>query len=226
MSPVCKSCYQSVLEQLHRPWCSSVMCSCQNSCTRGRKTWENHSLSHWQLASFSSMNRCTRETLLCCRTIHWNKSIASTTWYPATVLIFVVVHVLAQKNINVHLSTRFDQIHQLFNKIHVLSINIILKSIKGHNSVKKVRKIMCISHNIDHMYQCINKILLKSIHFFLKILGKIEILTSIKDHNSVKKFGKISCTSHNTDYTKFHQNPSICSQDIKWKQNSDINQGT
>ena len=25
--------------------------------------------------------------------------------------------------------------------------------------------------------------------------------------------------------TKFHQNPSICSQDIKWKQNSDINQG-
>ena len=34
-----------------------------------------------------------------------------------------------------------------------------------------------------------------------------------------------SCASHNTACTKFHQNPSICSQDIKWKQNSDINQG-
>ena len=60
---------------------------------------------------------------------------------------------------------------------------------------------------------------------FLKLLRKIEILTSIKGHNSVEKFGKIACVSHNTAYTKFHQNPSICSQDIKWKQNSDINQG-
>ena len=54
---------------------------------------------------------------------------------------------------------------------------------------------------------------------------KIEILTSIKGHNSVEKFIKILCASHNTAYTKFHQNLSICSQDIKWKQNSDINQG-
>ena len=62
--------------------------------------------------------------------------------------------------------------------------------------------------------------------FFIKIhllFLKIEILTSIKGHN-VEKFRKISCASHNTAYTKFHQNPSICSQDIKWKQNSDINQ--
>ena len=51
------------------------------------------------------------------------------------------------KNINV--TTKFDQIHQLFHKI--LSINIILKSIKGHNSVEKFGKIMCISHNMDHM---------------------------------------------------------------------------
>ena len=54
---------------------------------------------------------------------------------------------------------------------------------------------------------------------------KIEILTSIKGHNSVEKFRKILCASHNTAYTKFHQNPSICCQDIKWKKNSDINQG-
>ena len=51
---------------------------------------------------------------------------------------------------------------------------------------------------------------------------KIKILTSIKGHNFVEKFRKISCASHNTAYTKFHQNPLICFQDIKWKQNSDI----
>ena len=65
---------------------------------------------------------------------------------------------------------------------------------------------------------------IKIYSLFLKILRKTEILTSIKGHNSVEKFGKISCVGHNTAYTKFHQNPSICSQDIKWKQNSDINQ--
>ena len=85
------------------------------------------------------------------------------------------------------ISTRFDQIHQLFHKI--LSINIILKSSKGHNSVEKIGKIMCISHNMDHIYQCINKILSKPI----QILRKIEILTSIKGHNSVEKFGENSC---------------------------------
>ena len=54
---------------------------------------------------------------------------------------------------------------------------------------------------------------------------KTEILTSIKGHNSVEKFRKISCASQNTAYANFNQNPSICSQDIKWKLNSDINQG-
>ena len=54
---------------------------------------------------------------------------------------------------------------------------------------------------------------------------EIEILTSIKGHNFVEKFRKISRASHNTAYKKFHQNPSIYSQDIKWKQNFDIKQG-
>ena len=54
---------------------------------------------------------------------------------------------------------------------------------------------------------------------FLKILRKIETLTSIKGHYSVEKFGNISCVSQNTAYTKFHQNLSICSQDIKWNHN-------
>ena len=67
-----------------------------------------------------------------------------------------------KKNINV--TTRFDQTHQSLHKI--LSIHIILKSVKDHNSVEKFEKIMCISHNMDHIYQCINKILSKAIHYF------------------------------------------------------------
>ena len=126
------------------------------------------------------------------------------------------------KNINV--STRFDQIHQLFHTI--LSINITLKSIKGHISVEKLGKIMCISHNMDNIYISIYKQNFIKIHsLFLKILRKLEILTSIKGHNSVEKFGKKSCVGHNTAYTKNHQNPSICAHYIKFKQNFDINQG-
>ena len=59
-----------------------------------------------------------------------NKLVASTTWYPATVLN-ALLGMFWHKNINV--PTRFDQIHQLFHEIS--SINIILKfdedSIKG-----------------------------------------------------------------------------------------------
>ena len=79
---------------------------------------------------------------------------------------------------------------------------------------------MCISHNMDHIPM--HKQNFIKIH---SLFLKIEILTPIKAHNPVEKFWKISRASDNTAYTKFHQNPSICSQDIKWKQNSDINQG-
>ena len=111
---------------------------------------------------------------------------------------------LGIKNTNV--TTRFDQINQLFHKI--LSISIILKSIKGHNSVEKFGKIMCISHNINHIYQCINN----KIH---SLFLKIEILTSIKGHTSAEKFRKISCASHNTAYTKILSKSIHFSQDIK-----------
>ena len=77
---------------------------------------------------------------------------------------------------------------------------------------------MCISHNMDHTMHKQNFIKIHSLSL------KIEILTSIKSYNSVEKFRKISGASRNTAYTKFHHNSSICSQDIKWKQNSDINQ--
>ena len=96
---------------------------------------------------------------------------------------------------------------------------IIQKTIKGHNSVKKFGKIMCISNNMDHI--SIHKQNVIKIHqFFQKTLRKIEILTSSKGHNSVEKFGNVTIL-----HTQFHQNSSICSHDIKWKQNSDINQG-
>ena len=96
------------------------------------------------------------------------------------------------KNINV--STRFDQIHQLFHKI--LSINIILKTIKGHNSVEKFGKIMCISNNNMDRLSMHKQNVIKIHSLFLKILRKIEIKTPIKGHNSVEKFGRISCVSH------------------------------
>ena len=76
---------------------------------------------------------------------------------PPPLCLVLLLRMFWHKNINV--STRFDQIHQLFHKI--LSINIILKSIKGHNSVEKFGKIMWVSHSMH-----LNKIWSKSIHFF------------------------------------------------------------
>ena len=66
---------------------------------------------------------------------------------------------------------------------------------------------------------------------FLKILSGNKILTSIKGHKYVKNVQKLMCNNPNLDlvninaYAKFGQNPSNCSQDIEWKQNSDISQG-
>ena len=65
----------------------------------------------------------------------------------------------------------------------------------------------------------------------LKILSGNEILTSIKGRNSVKILQKITGNNPKLDlvnddvYTKYGQILSICSQDIEWKRNSDVNQG-
>ena len=82
---------------------------------------------------------------------------------------------------------------------------------------------MCISNNnMDHLSMHKQNVI--KIHsLFLKILRKNEIKTPIKGHISVEKFGKISCVSHCIH--KISLNLSSCSQFIKWKQNSDINQG-
>ena len=67
--------------------------------------------------------------------------------------------------------------------------------------------------------------------FVLKILSGNEILTSIKGRNSVKILRKMTGNNPKLDlvnvdvHTKFGRILSICSQDIEWKQNSDVNQG-
>ena len=79
-----------------------------------------------------------------------HKSVASLHDTPPLCFFLLLRMFWHRENINVHVTTSFDQIHQLFHKI--LSINIILKSIKGHNSVEKFGKMMCISHSMDHVY--------------------------------------------------------------------------
>ena len=115
------------------------------------------------------------------------------------------------------------KIHQFVLKI--LSRNEILTSIKGHNSVINLYKLMCNNPNLDMQN------LAKFHQFVLKILSGNEILTSIKGHISVKNFGKLMRNNHNLDlvninaYAKISQIPSIHSQVIERKRNSDINQG-
>ena len=63
------------------------------------------------------------------------------------------------------------------------------------------------------------------------ILSGNEILTSIKRHNCVKILRKMTGNNPKLDlvtddvHTKFGQILSICSQDIEWKRNSEVNQG-
>ena len=75
------------------------------------------------------------------------------------------------------------EIHKLIHKI--LSINKILTSIKGHNCVKNLPKILCIRNNMD----------LVNINAYTKFYQNSStcsedseekhIFTSIKGHNSV-----------------------------------------
>ena len=78
---------------------------------------------------------------------------------------------------------------------------------------------MCIQ-NLDRFCQ-----------FLLKILSGNKILKSIKGRNSVKILRKMTGNNPKLDlvnddvHTKFDQILSIRSQDIEWKQNSNVNQG-
>ena len=66
------------------------------------------------------------------------------------------------------------KIHKLIHKI--LSINKILTSIKGHNSVKNWPKIMCIRHKMDLVYINAYTNFIKIHPFVLKILRKNTFL--------------------------------------------------
>ena len=67
--------------------------------------------------------------------------------------------------------------------------------------------------------------------FVLNILNGNEILTSIKGHNSDKILRKMTGNNPKLDlvnvdvHTKFGRIPSIRSQHIERKRNSDVNQG-
>ena len=56
-------------------------------------------------------------------------------------------------------------------------------------------------------------------------------MISFNDRNSVTNFGIMTGNNPKLDlvnikaYTRFGKIMSICSEDIEWKQNSDINQG-
>ena len=71
--------------------------------------------------------------------------------------------------------------------------------------------------------------LVKFHQFVLQILSGNEILTSTKGHNSVINLRNLTRNNTNLDlvninaYAKFGQIPSMYSQDIERKRNSDIN---
>ena len=68
---------------------------------------------------------------------------------------------------NINVTTRFDQMHQIVHKMW--SIYISLQSIKGHNSVEKIGKIMCISHNMNHIHVTVITILMHEQNFIKSI---------------------------------------------------------
>ena len=77
----------------------------------------------------------------------------------------------------------------------------------------------------------IQQIMVKIYPFLLKTLSKHKTLTLTKDHNSVMNSSKFVHNNRNLDLVninvnaKFSQDPFIHSQNIKRKQNFDINQG-
>ena len=89
---------------------------------------------------------------------------------------------ISNLSISMHIQNLI-KIHKLIHKL--LSINKILTLIKGHNSVKKWPKIMCITTWILYISMHI-QILSKFIHLFWRYWGKTQhFFTSIKGYNSV-----------------------------------------
>ena len=116
--------------------------------------------------------------------------------------------------------------------LKIWSKNLILESIKGRNSVAKLRKKQRFTNLtlILSMMMCIQNLVLFC-QFVLEILSKNQILTSIKGRNSVTNLRKIKIYDTNVDLvtdnvlTNFGHILSIRSQDIEQKPNFDVNQG-
>ena len=75
------------------------------------------------------------------------------------------------------------EIHKLIHKI--LSINKILTSIKGHNSVKNWPNIMCIRYNTDLVFINAYITFYQNLSICSEDIEEKHIFTSIKGHNSV-----------------------------------------
>ena len=131
--------------------------------------------------------------------------------------------------------------------LKILSGNEILTSIKGHNSVKILRKMTGNNPKLDLVNDDVHTkfgriLLIRSQDIerkqnldgfcqYLKILSGNKILKSIKGHNSFKILRKMTGNNPKLDlvnvdvHTKFGRILSIGSQDIERKRNSDVNQG-
>ena len=93
--------------------------------------------------------------------------------------------------------------------LKILSGNAILTSIKGHNSVAKLRNLPLYNPSLDIINVNVYTNLVKFCPLVLKILSGNEILTSIKGHNSVANLQKMTLYNTNLDlvnanvYTNF-----------------------
>ena len=113
--------------------------------------------------------------------------------------------------------------------LKILSINQILTSIKGRNSVAYLRKTKIYNTNLDLVTDNVytNFGLILSIRS--PDIEQKQILTSIKGRNSVANLRKTKIYNTKVDlvddnvFTKFGLNRSIRYQDIEQKLNSDVN---
>ena len=107
-------------------------------------------------------------------------------------------------------------VHKILSKKKISTSGAItlLKMNEKYCSIIQIY-ILSISMHIQNLIE-----IHKLIH---KVLSIYNILTSIKGHNSVKIWPTITCIRYNMDLiyinasTKFYQNSSICSEDIKEK---------
>ena len=105
------------------------------------------------------MRQCTAKPVKALQALHDTPPLC------VIFLLLLLLRIFWHKKISMYL----PHLIKSTNYFKLLSINILLKLIKGHNSVWKFGAIMCISHNMDHIYQCI-----KSIHYFLRYWEKLK----------------------------------------------------